>query len=81
MTKSGAILLGDLPLDHVVTIVCEPCKREGQFRVSTLRQLHDVNTAMPDFLNALTASCPKHQTLGIERCKAIYDPPPADLIR
>jgi hypothetical protein len=80
MPRAGAVTLCDLPADARVVVRCAPCNRVGIYTAASLRQLHDFSTAMPDLLNALTASCPKHQTLGIERCKAVYDPPPADLV-
>lgn len=75
MSRSGAVTLRDLAgPDGVVhlTIVCEPCGREGRYSVSRLLETAG-DMRLPDLLAHITKDCAKHQNVAIhDRCRAIY---------
>lgn len=77
MPRSGAITLSDLDvLQGAVhlTIVCNPCGREGRHLVSRLMAQHG-DTGLPDELALMAQDCSRHQTVAIhERCNAVFKP-------
>ena len=60
MSRDGAIILADLigKLD-VLYVHCTKCSRAGRYRVQNLIEERGSNTKLIDWLDELTADCPK----------------------
>jgi len=75
MSRSGAITLRDLAAPNGVvhlTIICQPCGREGRYSVSRLLETVG-DMGLPDVLAQLTQDCAKHQNVAIhDRCQAVF---------
>jgi hypothetical protein len=75
VARSGAVTLRDLATPDGkphLTIVCQPCGREGRY--STHRLLETLgDMGLPDVLAQLTQDCTKHKNVAIhDRCRAIF---------
>ena len=75
MSQSEAVTLNDLAEGggHAhLTVICEPCKREGRYLGARLITLHG-DMGLPDVLALVTQNCPKHQAIAIhDRCHAVF---------
>ena len=75
MARSGAVTLGDLAASEGklhLTILCQPCGREGLYGVDRLLEtVGDIG--LPDLLAQLTQDCSKHQNVAVhDRCLAVF---------
>jgi len=75
VARSGAVTLGDLAAPDGqlhLTILCQPCGREGRYSVDRLLEtVGDIG--LPDLLAHLTQDCGKHQNVAIhDRCLAVF---------
>ena len=65
MPRDGAILFGDLvgKLD-VLRVACDNCNRSGSYRISRLIEQHGRDAKIVDWLDEITADCPKKSSLS-----------------
>ena len=75
MARSGAVTLGDLAASEGklhLTILCQPCGREGRYSVDRLLEtVGDIG--LPDPLAQLTQDRSKYQNVAIhDRCLAVF---------
>ena len=72
MPRDGAIIFGDLigKLD-VLRVACEKCGRDGRYQVQRLINDRGRNCKIVDWLDQITADCPKKATISWnDRCAA-----------
>ena len=60
MPRDGAIIFSDLiGKTEVLRVTCEKCGRDGSFRLNGLIELRGRDGKVIDWLDELTAACPK----------------------
>jgi hypothetical protein len=75
MARDGARTLSDIRTS-TLTIACAPCGRRGRYSVARLMDEHG-DAKLPELLVTLT-QCPKARSVSVyDRCRAIYERPPA----
>jgi hypothetical protein len=71
MPRDGANILSNVRVP-VLTVVCEPCGRHGQYNVERLMAEHG-DAKLTELLVTL-ANCPKARSTSVhDRCKAVYE--------
>jgi len=72
MPRDGAIIFGDLigKLD-VLRVACDKCEREGRYAVARLIEQRGRNAKVIDWLDEITAECPKKRAGNMsDQCAA-----------
>ena len=72
MPRDGATIFGDLigKLD-ILRVSCDKCGRNGRYRLSRLIQDRGRDAKVTDWLDQITADCPKRATVSWhDRCRA-----------
>ena len=60
MPRDGAIIFGDIQSKlSVLRVNCSKCPRQGRYIVPRLIKAHGVNAKLIDWLDVITAECPK----------------------
>ena len=60
MPRDGAIILGDIELKlPVLKVTCIKCPRQGRYIVKRLIRAHGRNAKVIDWVDVITADCPK----------------------
>ena len=60
MPRDGAIIFGDIELKlPVLRLICSKCPRQGHYIVKRLIGAHGRNTKVVDWVDVITADCPK----------------------
>ena len=71
MPRAGSLILSDVRAP-MLTIVCEPCGRRGQYNVERLMAEH--GDAKPTDLLTTLADCPRRGSrASTTRCKTVYE--------
>jgi hypothetical protein len=70
MPRDGSLTLSDVR-GPTLTIVCEPCGRQGRHDVRRLIAAHGPDARLPDLLTTL-ANCDKARSVGVhDRCRPV----------
>jgi hypothetical protein len=71
MPRDGSLVVSDVRA-QMLTIVCEPCGRRGQYNVERLMAEH--RDAKLTVLLQTLADCPRARVASIyDRCRAVYE--------
>jgi hypothetical protein len=74
MPRNGSITISDLIGKlAVLRVACEKCGRMGQYRVDQLTTRLGPDAMLTNYLDELTADCPRKQSTGLaDACGARY---------
>ena len=72
MPRDGAIIFGDLESKlTVLRVKCSKCSRTGQYQLQRLLRAHGRNAKVIDWLDVMTADCPKRSARNMnDQCGA-----------
>ena len=71
MPRDGSLVVSDVRA-QMLTMVCEPCGRRGQYNVERLMAEH--RDAKLTVLLQTLADCPRARVASIyDRCRAVYE--------
>ena len=72
MPRDGAIIFSDLiGTTEVLRVTCEKCGRDGRYLLARLIRKRGRDAKLVDWLDELTADCPKKQARNVsDRCGA-----------
>ena len=72
MPRDGAITFGDIVgKPTVLRITCDKCGRSGQYRVDRLTMGYGIDAKLFDWLDEITADCPRKQAKNLnDQCGA-----------
>ena len=66
MPRDGAITFGDIVGKlTVLRITCDKCGRSGQYRVDRLIMRYGIDAKLFDWLDEITADCPRKQAKNL----------------
>jgi hypothetical protein len=70
--STGARTLGEIAGQiAMLEVACAKCDRKGRYRLSRLIAEQGADRGIPDWLETLRRSCPRHQGGGVhDRCGA-----------
>ena len=68
MPRDGAIIFGDIEAKlSVLKVACSKCTRKGHYIVKRLIRAHGRNAKVIDWIDVITADCPKRSAGNINR--------------
>jgi hypothetical protein len=72
MPRHGAIIFRDLVGKlSIVRVECEKCGRDGTYRLDRLISRYDLDTKLFEWMDELTADCPRKQANNLyDQCGA-----------
>jgi hypothetical protein len=72
---TGALTLaGVAERTDVLVVACSRCDRAGRYRLDTLISRHGPGYGVPELLRALSADCPKRESVSVYDLCGIHCP-------